>query len=105
MLIFTNTYPASLVRDIRCVRSLNGYRVTEVVLRFVPRYRVFQLALKTIRFWAKCHKIYSHTLGEHRLLLLLLLLSISRFTLLSIVHDVSLKNKFFVFRFFSIQTC
>ncbi|OQR75759.1 poly(A) polymerase gamma-like [Tropilaelaps mercedesae] len=53
----------SLVTDIRCVRSLNGYRVTEVVLRFVPRYRVFQLALKTIRFWAKCHKIYSHTLG------------------------------------------
>lgn len=56
----------SLVTDIRCIRSLNGYRVTEVVLRFVPRYRVFQLALKTIRFWAKCHKIYSHTLGKQK---------------------------------------
>ncbi|XP_022650192.1 poly(A) polymerase type 3-like isoform X2 [Varroa destructor] len=62
-IVFARAEVDEISRELDLLSSSTIERVTEVVLRFVPRYRVFQLALKTIRFWAKCHKIYSHTLG------------------------------------------
>ncbi|XP_063751434.1 poly(A) polymerase type 3-like [Eleginops maclovinus] len=49
--------------DIQSVRSLNGYRVTEEILRLVPNIQNFRLALRTIKLWAKQRNIYSNSLG------------------------------------------
>lgn len=43
--------------DPRCVRSLNGCRVTDEILRLVPEIEHFRLALRTIKLWAKS-KLY-----------------------------------------------
>lgn len=47
----------------KCVRSLNGCRVTDEILRLVPHIDNFRLALRTIKLWAKKHGIYSNSLG------------------------------------------
>lgn len=47
----------------KCVRSLNGCRVTDEILRLVPNIDNFRLALRTIKLWAKKHGIYSNSLG------------------------------------------
>ena len=49
--------------DPKCVRSLNGCRVTDEILRLVPNIDNFRLALRTIKLWAKKHGIYSNVLG------------------------------------------
>ncbi|XP_059213151.1 poly(A) polymerase type 3-like isoform X2 [Centropristis striata] len=49
--------------DKHCVRSLNGYRVTEEILRAVPNIYNFRLALRAIKLWAKRRNIYSNMLG------------------------------------------
>ncbi|KAM5214429.1 poly(A) polymerase beta [Hipposideros larvatus] len=49
--------------DIRCIRSLNGCRVTDEILHLVPNIDNFRLTLRAIRLWAKCHSIYSNILG------------------------------------------
>lgn len=43
--------------DPKSVRSLNGCRVTDEILRLVPNIDNFRLALRAIKLWAKSKSI------------------------------------------------
>ncbi|KIL70346.1 hypothetical protein M378DRAFT_20782, partial [Amanita muscaria Koide BX008] len=49
--------------DERCIRSLNGSRVTDEILRLVPNVQVFRDALRCIKLWAQRRAIYSNVNG------------------------------------------
>uniref|UniRef100_A0A8C4DTQ9 polynucleotide adenylyltransferase n=1 Tax=Dicentrarchus labrax TaxID=13489 RepID=A0A8C4DTQ9_DICLA len=46
--------------DSRCVRSLNGYRVTVEILRHVPNVHTFRLVLRATKLWVKREKLNIH---------------------------------------------
>ena len=43
--------------------SLPGPRVTELLVRMVPRYDAFKLCLRCVRLWARRRGIYSNKAG------------------------------------------
>jgi poly(A) polymerase len=50
--------------DMRCLRSLNGYRATaEILDRLVPDVATFQITLRAVKLWAKKNGIYGNILG------------------------------------------
>ncbi|CAJ0588911.1 unnamed protein product [Cylicocyclus nassatus] len=49
--------------DDKSIRSLNGCRVADEILRLVPYPESFALCLRAVKLWAKNHGIYSNVLG------------------------------------------
>jgi poly(A) polymerase len=49
--------------DDNSIRSFNGVRVTDSILRVVPSRDTFRLALRAIKHWARKRGVYSNVLG------------------------------------------
>lgn len=49
--------------DEETIKSLNGCRVTDMILNFIPNKPNFELTLRVIKLWAKHRGVYSNMLG------------------------------------------
>ena len=60
-----NLMDTSLIKqlDPKCIRSINGYKVTMDILNSVPNFETFKLTLKAVKFWARQRFLYCHVIG------------------------------------------
>ncbi|KAF9362819.1 polynucleotide adenylyltransferase [Mortierella sp. NVP85] len=49
--------------DDRCIRSINGSRMTDEILRLVPNIPTFRMVLRCVKLWAHRRAIYSNMMG------------------------------------------
>lgn len=49
--------------DLNSIRSLNGRRATDAILKHIPDLPKFQLTLRCVKLWAKNRGIYSNVFG------------------------------------------
>ncbi|CEP16906.1 hypothetical protein [Parasitella parasitica] len=49
--------------DDRCIRSINGTRVADDIIRLVPNVNTFRTALRCIKLWAMKKAVYSNVMG------------------------------------------
>lgn len=49
--------------DDSCIRSINGTRVADDIMRLVPDLKTFKIALRCIKLWATRKAIYSNAMG------------------------------------------
>ena len=49
--------------DEKCMKSMNGIRVADKILKLVPSPRTFREAARMIKFWAQTRCIYSNSVG------------------------------------------
>jgi poly(A) polymerase len=49
--------------DEKSIRSLNGCRVADEILKSIPNQKTFTIALRAVKLWAKNHSIYSNSMG------------------------------------------
>ncbi|KAL9556346.1 hypothetical protein PS6_002409 [Mucor atramentarius] len=49
--------------DDRCIRSINGTRVADDIIRLVPNVNTFRIALRCIKLWAMKKAVYSNVMG------------------------------------------
>ena len=49
--------------DADTIRSLNGCRVTELILQLIPNLEAFQTTLRCIKLWSKARGLHSNVMG------------------------------------------
>lgn len=49
--------------DVESIRSLNGSRVADIIIKLVPNIEKYRITLRCIKLWAKSRGIYSNVLG------------------------------------------
>ena len=49
--------------DEKCMKSMNGIRVADKILKLVPNPKTFREAARMIKFWAQARCIYSNSVG------------------------------------------
>lgn len=47
----------------KCIKSLNGRRVTDAIMEHIPNLENFKLTLRCVKLWAKNRGIYSNVMG------------------------------------------